>query len=76
MSAAVEPLPEIRKGEQRAFLECNCGMPGWYDYVLFSLSVPIISLKCGHDHRLARRIDEPAFFASAAAHLAMQEVAA
>ena len=76
MSAQLEPLPPIRKGELRAFLECNCGMPGWYDFVPYSLSVPIISLKCGHDHRLARRIDEQQFFASCAAHLACVEQAA
>jgi hypothetical protein len=73
MNAAVEPLPPIRDGEKRAFLLCNCGCPGWYDYRPFSLSVPIISLVCGHDHSLAARVSEPEFFASASAYLASAE---
>lgn len=57
-------LPPIRKGEARAFRQCNCGRVGWYDYRPYSLAVPILAFPCGHDPQGARYISEDEFHAA------------
>jgi hypothetical protein len=59
-------LPPIRTGEARAFRQCSCGRVGWYDYLPYSLSVPILAFPCGHDPQAARYITEDEFHAAIA----------
>jgi hypothetical protein len=61
----MEPLPPLTKGLGRAFRKCSCGRLGWYDYVPFSLSVPILAFPCGHNASEAAVIDEQAFYEAA-----------
>lgn len=63
----MEPLPALAKGFGRAFRKCTCGRVGWYDYVPYSLSVPILAFPCGHNASEAAVIDEPAFYEAALA---------
>lgn len=43
---------KIRKGYQRAFVQCKeCKAMAYYDYVPYSLSNPIMTTPCGHSFK-------------------------
>ncbi|MBO9624121.1 MAG: hypothetical protein J7500_15545 [Sphingomonas sp.] len=60
----VEALPELRPNERRAFRKCTAhGQVGWYDYVPYSLSVPIAVMPCGCGRESMIDISEEEFHA-------------
>lgn len=64
--SAVSPLPPIGKGEDRAYRRCTAhGNVGWYDYVPFSLSNPILAMPCGCGNGGMVSITEEEFHAAA-----------
>lgn len=42
-------IPPVRAGYNRQWLRCReCGWVGYYDYLPYSLSNPIMTTGCGH----------------------------
>jgi len=61
-------LPALRKGAARAFCKCTMhGRVGWYDYIPYSLSVPIFVMPCGCGHGGMTRVGEEEFYSALSA---------
>lgn len=42
-------FPPILSGYKRQWVKCNeCGRVAYYDFIPFSLSMPVMTLPCGH----------------------------
>lgn len=45
---------KVGSGKKRQFVKCKeCGELSYYDFIPYSLSMPIISTNCGHDFRFS-----------------------
>jgi hypothetical protein len=49
----------VKKGMERNWYKCKCGVLGYIDYRPYSLSSPILAMPCGHMMSDAKPTTDP-----------------